>query len=286
MKDNLPIKAGDLFRRNLELKIYGFIELSGGAFPRQLSHKHNFWQMNIACSGSSAVEYRGCRLNLNKGDIAVIPPHCLHSLQYGPQSYSGFSFKFELPHVPDSGEFYIEIIRGTRETSGVLAAVRHIYESFFPVELRMKNRQYTISANAVYPQMIEDLLFSILRYYYFVKPLSRHGSELLFNIREEIARHGGAPVTVSELAEKSGLSTGHLRVMIRKMTGKSTKTIIDEERTQIAAHYLRYSNLNVAEIAAQMGFRDLVYFSKFFRKFAGMPPSHYRRRYRIGGMEG
>lgn len=285
MANSLAIKAGELFRRNLELKIYGFIELEEGVFPRQLSHSHDFWQMNMACSGSSEIEYRGCRRNLNKGDIAVIPPHCQHSLQYGPHSYSGFSFKFELPHVPDSDEFYVEIIRGNRETLQVLAAVRNIYEAFFPEELRVKNRQSTISANAVYPQIIEDFLFSILRYYYFVKPLHRHESGLLFNIREEIARRGGAPVTVTALAEKLGISAGHLRVMTRKLVGKSTKTIIDEERTQIAAHYLRYSNLNVAEIAEQMEFSDMIYFCKFFRKFAGMPPSHYRRQYRIGTTE-
>ncbi len=219
---------------------------------------------------------------MNKGDIAVIPPHCEHSLQYGPQEYNGFSFKFELPHVPDSEDFYVEIIRGNRETVRVLAAVQNLYEAFFPEELRGRNRQFTISSNAVYPQMIEDLLFAVLRYYYFVKPQNRHESELLFKIREEIARHGGAPVTVAFLADKLGISAGHLRVMTRKLTGKSTKTIIDEERTQIAAHYLRYSNLNVAEIAEQMQFSDMIYFSKFFRKFTGMPPSHYRRHYRIG----
>lgn len=280
MMKSLPIKMSELFRRNLELKIYGFIELGDGPFPRQFSHSHGFWQVNMGCSGSSAIEFDGCSRSLNKGDIVVIPPHCEHSLQYGPHSYSGFSFKFELPHIPGESGFGIEIVRGNRETIQVLAAVRNIYEAFFPDELRGKNRQFTISANAVYPQMIEDLLFDILRYYYFVKPSSRHESELLFKIREEIARHGGSPVTVAALASRLGISAGHLRVMTRKLTGKSTKTIIDEERTQIAAHYLRYSTLNVAEIADQMKFSDTIYFNKFFRKFAGMPPSHYRRRYR------
>ncbi len=285
MNDKISKKLSDFFRRNLELKIYGFSNIPAGQYPRQFSHAHNFWQMNLGCSGSAAIKTRQWRQVLQRGDIAIIPPNCEHSLQYGPLAYRGFSFKFELPGVPDDGTFEIEIVRGNRETTQVITAVSSLFKAFFPKELRSYNRQFTISPDTVYPQMIEDLLFDILRYYYFVKPAVRHESELLFRVREEITRHGGAPVPVSVLAAKLGYSQGHLRVLLKNLTGKSTKTIIDEERTQIAKHYLRYSSLNVEQLAQQMHFSDIIYFSKFFSKFAGMPPSHYRRRYRSGSLK-
>jgi len=48
-------------------------------------------------------------------------------------------------------------------------------------------------------------------------------------------------------------------------------------RMQIAAELLTGSNVNVATIAAQIGYESEAAFSRAFKKMIGVPPSAWRR---------
>jgi AraC-like DNA-binding protein len=49
-------------------------------------------------------------------------------------------------------------------------------------------------------------------------------------------------------------------------------------RMQHAAFLLGDVNMNVTEVAEAVGYRDIYYFSKLFKKHYGFSPRHYRRR--------
>ena len=63
-------------------------------------------------------------------------------------------------------------------------------------------------------------------------------------------------------------------------TGLSTKEFIDHERAKIAKRLLKYSEMNVSEIADLMEFDDAYCFSKFFRRITGIPPGKYAKNHR------
>lgn len=277
-------RISEFFQRKLELRMYGLINIDHPLRGADGVHAHNFWQINLACSGEIRLELEDCAHVFSAGDIVIIPPGVRHHLDYSQTSrYSGFSFKFDLPPEYRDSSLSFALIRTDAGSRLIIEAITNLFNGFFPPEMRWENRQFTVTSDASYPMLMEDILFGMLRYFYFIKPAARREGELLFRIREIIGRQAKGAVSVRSLARALNYSPGHLRVLVQARTGKSTKALIDAERVRLARHYLHYSSLNISEIADEMGFCDAVYFNRFFHKYTGMTPSSYRNRCRQGG---
>lgn len=83
-------------------------------------------------------------------------------------------------------------------------------------------------------------------------------------------------LSVEELSQALGMSRVHLYKKLNQLTGKSPIEFIRVIRLKRAAQLLRESQLNVSEIAYQVGFNSPKYFSKYFREEFGVLPSTYR----------
>ena len=66
--------------------------------------------------------------------------------------------------------------------------------------------------------------------------------------------------------------------MYKKKTGVSLKDYINDYRIQQAKLLLKQSDKQVGEVAADVGFSNLSYFSTLFKKSTGLTPVEYRRR--------
>jgi AraC-like DNA-binding protein len=71
-------------------------------------------------------------------------------------------------------------------------------------------------------------------------------------------------------------SYAHLCRLFRMEYGISPLKYVHALRIDRAKLLLRDTTLNVSEIAAKIGFRDLSYFCQLFRKMTGHAPSTYR----------
>ena len=70
----------------------------------------------------------------------------------------------------------------------------------------------------------------------------------------------------------------YLARMYKKKTGVSLKDYINDYRIQQAKLLLQQSDKQVGEVAADVGFSNLSYFSTLFKKSTGLTPVEYRRR--------
>ena len=61
------------------------------------------------------------------------------------------------------------------------------------------------------------------------------------------------------------------------MTGLTAKDFLNQLRVESAKRYLRYSDKNIGEIAAIMGFSSQFHFSDFFKRMTGSSPLHYKK---------
>jgi AraC-like DNA-binding protein len=83
--------------------------------------------------------------------------------------------------------------------------------------------------------------------------------------------------SIETLARRVGIGGSRLRHLLRDLVGMSLSKFRKERRLQVAAHLLAYSHKRVSEIAYQVGFSDLAYFDKAFRKHFGQSPTQYRQ---------
>jgi len=109
----------------------------------------------------------------------------------------------------------------------------------------------------------------------FVAADDWHVAKALRLIRDR-ARRG---VTVSEVAQSSGLSRRALEKRFRKMLGRSVLDEIRRVRTDQIAQLLVETDLPVAQIADLLGFADTQHIARYFRAGKHTSPLAYRKTY-------
>ena len=83
-------------------------------------------------------------------------------------------------------------------------------------------------------------------------------------------------LSVEEMSKSLGMSRVHLYKKLLSITGKTPIEFIRTIRLKRAAQLLRESQLNISEVAYQVGFNNPKYFSKYFKEEFGMLPSTYQ----------
>ncbi len=87
---------------------------------------------------------------------------------------------------------------------------------------------------------------------------------------------GREDLSVEQLSRELGMSRVNLYKKLLAITGKTPIVFIRTIRLKRAAQLLRESQLNVSEVAYQVGFNSTKYFNKYFKEEFGMSPSSYR----------
>ncbi|MDE6860693.1 MAG: response regulator [Duncaniella sp.] len=85
-------------------------------------------------------------------------------------------------------------------------------------------------------------------------------------------------LSVEELSSHLGMSRVHLYKKLKSITGKTPIEFIRIIRLKRGAQMLRESQLNVSEVAYQLGFNSPKYFSKYFKEEFGILPSAYQEK--------
>jgi AraC family transcriptional activator of pobA len=82
---------------------------------------------------------------------------------------------------------------------------------------------------------------------------------------------------VEELAGRMGVSCSQLHALVQTHFNSSPKRLLSQRLLLEAKRRLDHSEKTAAQIAAELGFADPAYFSRFFRRWAGSSPGAYRR---------
>jgi len=98
----------------------------------------------------------------------------------------------------------------------------------------------------------------------------------LDTVRTFIDQHFREPLSLAKLAKVAGLSPTYLCRAFRAYAGKSLFTYLLDRRIQTAMLRLRQTDDKVIRIAHEVGFNDLSYFNRCFKRQCGSSPRTYR----------
>lgn len=86
-------------------------------------------------------------------------------------------------------------------------------------------------------------------------------------------------ISLESVSNHIGFNPAYFSSMFKKSTGQNFMDYVIEIRILNARNLLVQTNQDVAEIAAKVGYTDLKYFSRIFKKLTNLTPSEYRRLY-------
>lgn len=83
------------------------------------------------------------------------------------------------------------------------------------------------------------------------------------------------PISLSEICTKVMMNKSTLERVFRQQMGTSIINYCRRLKIDQAKKMLREENMNITQIAEQLGFSSIHYFSRTFKKITGMAPSEY-----------
>ena len=93
---------------------------------------------------------------------------------------------------------------------------------------------------------------------------------------EELSKHYLQERSVGFYAEQLHLTPKYLTTLLRSTTGRTASEWIDEYVILEAKNLLKYSTMNIQEIAYYLNFPNQSFFGRYFKQHTGMTPSAYR----------
>ncbi|MBN1675530.1 MAG: helix-turn-helix domain-containing protein [Kiritimatiellae bacterium] len=97
--------------------------------------------------------------------------------------------------------------------------------------------------------------------------------------RDHIRANFRKPLSLAEVASAIAVSPFYLSHVFSRHTGSTFIEHVNEVRLQQARSLLVGTDLTVSEIADRVGYSDVYYFSKVFKKTYACPPTQFRKRY-------
>lgn len=92
-----------------------------------------------------------------------------------------------------------------------------------------------------------------------------------------VRNHYQEPLSLSIVADEFHLSSGYFSAIFKKELGQNFTDFVNEYRISIAKNHLKEGDMSITEICEAVGYVDQCYFSKIFKKYAGVSPKEYRR---------
>ncbi|ASK64145.1 AraC family transcriptional regulator [Virgibacillus phasianinus] len=96
-------------------------------------------------------------------------------------------------------------------------------------------------------------------------------------IIDYMINHPEKNMCIDEMSSMANISSSSLRRLFKLHTGKSPSAFLIELKMTYAARSLLESDESISYIGYSLGFEDINYFSRVFKKHFGVTPSSYRK---------
>lgn len=111
---------------------------------------------------------------------------------------------------------------------------------------------------------------------------NRKSRAIAAKVREYLRIHAREDISASHLASVFHYNSDYLTHIFREEYGMTICAYTNSVRMEEAKRLLLDSNMRIGDIAAAVGFRDVKYFMKAFKRITGVTPSEFRQsHYRV-----
>lgn len=257
---NIPVGSGDVRVERLEARL-----LPRVPFP----HKHDFFHILHIERGSGWHEIDFQRFAVKPGAFFLVKPGEVHGWALGTGT-RGTVLEFTQASLPADGA-WLETLSGL-PSHAVFGNNEAALLGIMRLEFEEKRQGYRLSLQ----HLLAAFLLAAARRG-GVKVAGKAGRSLAERFQALVEKHFRGEHGVEFYARTLGIAPKALTRQASATLGRSAGTVIQERVLLEAKRLLAHGGLSVAEIAYELGYEDPNYFTRFFRKKAGLSPGKYRQ---------
>lgn len=86
-------------------------------------------------------------------------------------------------------------------------------------------------------------------------------------------------ITLVDLGRVMGISPSRVRHLVKELTKRNFKSLLEEERMLRASYLLQSTNHTLEIIAETVGFKNCYYFNRAFKNYFGEPPGRFQHNF-------
>jgi transcriptional regulator GlxA family with amidase domain len=110
---------------------------------------------------------------------------------------------------------------------------------------------------------------------------ANHGDAAIGTLQAWLADNYARQGVIAEVVLRSGLPKRTFDRRFKKATGYAPLAYVHALRVEEAKQILETGDVTVEAIACEVGYDDIAYFRRLFRRLSGMTPAAYRRKFQI-----
>lgn len=115
---------------------------------------------------------------------------------------------------------------------------------------------------------------------FYAQQSEQHPDEAISLVQSWLQQNISQQASLDQLAALVDLSPRQLNRRFQAVVGQTPNQYTQQIRCVLASDLLKNTNLNIADVAAAVGYNDSSYFTKIFNRYAGQSPSDYRKKVR------
>lgn len=246
-----------------------------GLSKQRETNKYLHWHEDIEIlkftEDSGIVYCNGQCIKPRTGDIVIISPNTLHTVCTTDEQVSyyclliGKSF-YEQKKLPLVSASFQMLVNNDAEIDRLL---NELLNEFYKQKLYYKQQMQS---------HVITLLIHICRCYrkeqsVLSEQSSRQKEIIVKNVIQYLQHHYTETVSMQELADEMGFSYYYLCHVFKELTMLTIVEYIQQLRCNYAMQLLSSTKQPISEIAEQVGFNNVSYFSKIYKRCMGRLPS-------------
>ena len=274
----LPPNTGELD----SFRIFNISEVLSGEDMNQALHRHDFYFILLVSKGIGIHEIDFVAYPITDNSLSLMRPGQVHQLELKVDT-EGYWLAF-------NKEFgFLSTVKG--DTLLRKATSRNFYNlnqndinalsSIFQIILE-EYRSKKTGFEHVIKASLEILLMHFLRYQQKDQAVSlanQYQQEKLEEFLDLLEINISTNKQSAAYADMVNISPFQLNSITKSLLGRTVSELIDDQILLEAKRYLLGTRSQVSEIAFQLGYMDVSYFIRFFKKRMGVTPEAYRKNF-------
>ncbi len=264
-------------------KIRAIADILNGKDLMHGLHRHDFFFLLALQDGKGNHEIDFTGYEIQNNSIFILRPGQVHQLQLNANC-TGFLAEFDTAfyHPKDklanqrlvkscNKNFCAFEAERFKKLQGILA---YIYN-----EYTIKQEGYIEVIKANLDIFFIEFIRQSSNLHSISKSRSTYAQERFEEFIELISTHITTHKQVSQYADLLNLSTYQLNSITKASVGKLASELINEQIVLEAKRYLLATPNQIKDIADHLGYEDISYFIRFFKKHTGYSPESFRKNF-------
>lgn len=284
--DKIPLRRiSDRIQNSDELfSIRSLEEILDGKPMNDELHRHNYFFILVIQTGSGEHVIDFIPYPVNDRSVFILRPGQIHQLKLASDC-KGYLIQFD-------SDFYSPANVSARQRFRRVTAKNGCSPEPFRFEKLCAVLEYMYQEYVNKETDFSDLIRANLDIF-FIESMRQSGSpgqkmtteisyeqERFEEFQELLERHVTEHKTVIQYAEMMGVSVYQLNKITKDVLGKTVSELIHEHLILESKRTLLGTSGQVKEVAYSLGFEDVSYFIRFFRKGTGFSPEAFRNHFR------